>query len=205
MSQCSTCERIFKGGPDCYDCNIFPLMEPFINMSQTLERKRQIEEEKMVSTFRNHFSRPDKHTYYLNIALAVAARSTCIRSAYGAVIVVDDQIISTGYNGSRTGYENCCDRGTCFREGSETRKNYESCPAVHAEMNSLLRSHANVKGGSLYLAGFDIKTKQQKQGKYPCINCYRAMIQAGIENIYVIGDDGRFSGGYIKCWEFLEG
>ena len=58
--------------------------------------------------------RIDKDNYYLNIAKAVAARSTCLRRQYGAVIVADDEIIATGYNGAPRGEANCCDVGKCY-------------------------------------------------------------------------------------------
>lgn len=205
MTQCSTCNRPFKGGSDCFGCNIFPLTEPFIGTLDIEKCKKEIEGEKIVAKSSNNFSRPDKHSYYMGIALAVAARSTCIRSAYGAVIVLEDRIISSGFNGSRTGAENCCDRGTCLREGSETRTNYHLCPAIHAELNAILRRECNnVRGASLYLAGFDKKTGKEKHGKYPCVNCYRAIVQSGIANIFARNSMGVITGGPIKVWKTLE-
>ena len=97
--------------------------------------------------------RPDKDTYYLDIAIAVSKRSTCLRRHYGCVIVKDDVIVATGYNGSPRGCDNCCDIGKCNREDSERYKGYENCPAVHAEQNALLSvDRAHSQGATLYLA-----------------------------------------------------
>jgi dCMP deaminase len=102
--------------------------------------------------------RPSKDKYYIDIALAVSKRSTCLRRHYGAVIVKDDVIVATGYNGSPRGEENCCDCGVCKRENAERYSGYEDCPAVHAEQNALLAvDRAHSQGATLYLAceGYD--------------------------------------------------
>lgn len=100
--------------------------------------------------------RPSKEEYYFNIALAVAMRSTCLRRKYGAVIVKDDHIISTGYNGSARGEQNCTDVGLCLREEQNIPhgERYELCQAVHAEANAILNADpADMIGATLYLAG----------------------------------------------------
>ena len=86
------------------------------------------------------YERPDKHTYYLNIAKAVSKRSTCLRRQYGAIIVKNDEIIATGYNGSARGEPNCCDEGVCWREAHNIPhgEQYEKCVAVHAEQNAII-------------------------------------------------------------------
>lgn len=146
--------------------------------------------DKNVGSFSNVESsyRPSKHEYYLDIALAVARRSTCLRSAYGAVIVLDDRIVSTGYNGSRSGAKNCCDESRCMREGVETRTGYENCPAVHAEQNAIIRRRVgNIEGSTLYLSGFSRITGEKKldSKSYPCKNCYIMAVQAGIQHIVI--------------------
>ena len=75
------------------------------------------------------FNRPSKEEYYLNIAKSLSDRSTCLRRRYGAVIVNNDEIVSTGYNGSPRGYVNCCDMGVCKRNqlGYEKGSGYEYC------------------------------------------------------------------------------
>lgn len=102
--------------------------------------------------------RPSKEEYYFNIALAVAMRSTCLRRKYGAVIVKDDHIISTGYNGSARGEQNCTDVGLCLREEQNIPhgERYELCQAVHAEANAILNADpADMIGATLYLAGWE--------------------------------------------------
>ena len=101
--------------------------------------------------------RKSKDEYYLNIAEAVLTRSTCLRRKYGAVIVKDDEIISTGYNGSPRGWDNCCDLGYCVRvqENIPHGQRYEECRSVHAEMNAIISaSRRDMIGSTLYLRSF---------------------------------------------------
>lgn len=81
-----------------------------------------------------------KDEYYLSIAASVAKRSTCLRRQYGAVIIKNDEIISTGYNGAARGEPNCCDTGECWREANNIPhgEQYEKCVAVHAEQNAII-------------------------------------------------------------------
>ena len=128
------------------------------------------------------FIRPDKNEYYLGIAAAVSRRSTCIRRQYGAVIVNNDEIISTGYNGAPRGMPNCCDTGICNREGCKHNDgNYDNCCSVHAEMNAMLSASRNeMLGGTLYLAGFE---NGQAIAAEPCPICKRLIINAGIKEV----------------------
>ena len=101
-------------------------------------------------------NRPSKDEYYLSIAEAVLARSTCLRRKYGAVIVKEDEIISTGYNGSPRGAKNCCDVGYCERDtkGIPHGERCEMCSSVHAEANAIISaSRRDMLGSTLYLAG----------------------------------------------------
>ena len=84
-------------------------------------------------------NRLNKNQYYIDIARSVAMRSTCLRRKYGSIIVKDDAIVSTGYNGAPRGAENCCDRGTCKREDLKVPhgERYELCEAVHSEANAV--------------------------------------------------------------------
>ena len=141
--------------------------------------------------------RPSKDEYYLDIALAVSKRSTCLRRHYGCVIVKDDVIVATGYNGSPRGCDNCCDTGKCHREDSVRYEGYEKCPAVHAEQNALLavdRAHSN--GATLYLAceeryiPADFESLKLKYGDWvedynpmPCPLCKNMIINAGITRV----------------------
>lgn len=126
--------------------------------------------------------RPSKTEYYLNIAADVSRRSTCIRRQYGAVIVKNDEIIATGYNGSPRGEDNCCDIGMCWREANNIPhgQQYEKCVAVHAEQNAIISAaRRDMIGATLYLAGFE-NGKRIEHPK-PCEMCRRAIRNAGLE------------------------
>lgn len=134
-------------------------------------------------------SRPDKGAYYLNIAKAVSERSTCLRRQYGAIIVKNDEIISTGYNGAPRGEENCCDCGECYRAKHKIPhgERYEECVAVHAEANAIISaSRRDMIGATLYLYG-------SENGKIinaePCKMCERLIRNAGIDVVVTSGDE----------------
>ena len=129
--------------------------------------------------------RISKDEYYLGIAEAVLKRSTCIRRNYGAVLVKNDEIVSTGYNGSPRGEINCCDIGYCERESKGVAKGerYELCVAIHAEDNCITsagRHKAN--GATLYIVG-----REHGKNKYanpcPCMMCRRKIVNAGISRV----------------------
>lgn len=126
--------------------------------------------------------RVNKDDYYLEIAKAVALRSTCLRRRYGAVIVKDDCIISTGYNGSARGEANCCDVGTCWREahGIPHGEQYEKCVAVHAEDNAISQAGRETIGATLYLAGFEGGKPIEAK---PCLMCERKIKNAQIVRV----------------------
>lgn len=130
--------------------------------------------------------RPNKDEYYIGIAAAVSKRSTCLRRQYGAVIVNNDEIISTGYNGSPRGGVNCCDIGTCNRIGhAHNDGDYSKCCSVHAEMNAIISaSRAEMLGGTLYLYGEENSKVIKAE---PCPICERLIKNAGIERI--VGTD----------------
>lgn len=130
--------------------------------------------------------RSSKDSYYLKIAKAVASRSTCLRRQYGAVIVSNDVIISTGYNGSPRGDENCCDCGECWREAHNIPhgEQYEKCVAVHAEANAIINaSRREMLGATLYLygqSGDDILEAE------PCEICDKLIKNSGIKEIITL-------------------
>jgi len=138
--------------------------------------------------------RPDKDLYYLNIAREVSRRSTCLRRWFGAVIVKNDQIISTGYAGAARGAKNCSDIGVCPRQeaGIPRGERYELCRSVHAEMNAIIHaSRADMIGSTLYLAGLDANDGRVIAGGKPCRICARLIINAGIATVKVLEpDDG---------------
>lgn len=147
--------------------------------------------------------RPTKDEYYLEIAKAVGLRSPCLRKKFGAIIVRNDAIVSTGYNGPPRGGVNCYDIG-CLRE-KMNRPHYsaydDSCPAVHAEENCIVnaaRNGAKVLGGTLYIQGVSPEDGSLVESR-PCHRCRRALINAGIETVVT-----RNTGGEIIHYNVVE-
>ena len=129
---------------------------------------------------------------YLNCAEVFAYRSTCLKRKYGAVIVKDDVVISTGYNGAPRGFDNCCDLGVCPRIAQDMHQGegYGICRAVHAEANALLNcSRQQTIGADLYLCGINPENNTIHKAK-PCPLCARTIIQAGIDKVYLRVGDG---------------
>ena len=126
--------------------------------------------------------RISKDEYYLGMAKAAQPRSTCLRRQYGAVIVKNDEIISTGYNGAPRGETNCIDTGDCEREKLNIPKGerYELCVAVHAEQNAIISaSRDKMIGATIYIAGREVATGKDANPA-PCMICRRMLINAGI-------------------------
>ena len=135
--------------------------------------------------------RPDKDKYFLDIALSVASRSTCLRRKFGAVIVKDTTIVGTGYNGTARGVVNCQDVG-CIKDVMESPQGsaYDYCPSVHAEENAIINSDRSDRiGATLYVAGKD------KNGSLtmalPCQRCRRKIVNSQIKEVVIISDDGK--------------
>lgn len=129
--------------------------------------------------------RPDWNEYFLRIAEVVAQRSTCLRRRYGAVIVRDEVIISTGYNGAPCGEANCTDIGHCERArlGVPAGQRYELCRAVHAEMNAVINGDAaRMYGATIYIAGVNADGTPAASSK-PCMLCDRVIKNARIAHI----------------------
>jgi dCMP deaminase len=133
-------------------------------------------------------NRRDKINYYLDIAETVLERSTCLRLRYGAIIVKNDEIISTGYNGAPRGRANCSDLGRCVREklNIPSGMRYELCRSVHAEANAIISaSRKETLGSTLYLACRSAKTGDLVSGTSPCAMCRRLIINAGISQVVI--------------------
>ncbi len=133
-------------------------------------------------------NRVSKENYYLDIAQTVAERSTCLRKQYGAIIVKDDSIVSTGYNGAPRGRKNCCDMGFCLRENLNIPRGerYELCRSVHAEANAIISaSKEEMKDATLYIACLDPKDNSIVSGTCSCAMCKRMLLNAGIERIVI--------------------
>lgn len=132
--------------------------------------------------------RVDKHNYYLDMAQTVLERATCLRRKYGAVIVKNDEVIATGYNGAPRGRENCTDLDFCAREKLNIKQgqNYELCRSVHAEQNAIISAaRRDTKGATMYMVGIDAKTGEVLDHIDSCIMCKRVVINAGIESVIV--------------------
>jgi len=135
--------------------------------------------------------RPDWDTYFINIAKVVSQRSTCLRRQYGAVIVNDHVIVSTGYNGACRGEPNCTDTGICRREELNIPKGerYELCVAVHAEQNAIINGDpVKMKNSTIYVAGFNFDGSIAS-GE-PCLLCRRMIKNARISRIVFLEKDG---------------
>ena len=133
-------------------------------------------------------ARIDKENYYLDIAETVAERSTCLRRLYGSIIVQNDEIISTGYNGAPRGRKNCADLNYCTREAMNTPpgQRYELCRSVHAETNCIISApRREMLGATLYMACRDPKTGNLLPGSTSCSMCRRNIINAGIQRVVI--------------------
>ena len=133
-------------------------------------------------------ARTSKENYYLDIADAVLERSTCLRRKYGAIIVRNDEIISTGYNGAPRGRRNCTDLGRCTREELKipSGERYELCRSVHAEANAIISAaRRDMLDATLYLAGRDAKTGETLHDTTSCSMCRRTIINAGIARVVI--------------------
>jgi dCMP deaminase len=147
--------------------------------------------------------RESKDNYYLDIAKAVAMRGTCIRRKFGAVIVNNDEIVSTGYVGAPRGRCNCIDRGVCFREEKNIKPGtrYELCRSVHAEMNAVISAGRNkCIGGTMYLVGIE------NDGSFTdadcCSMCKRVIINAGIRYVVIAKPTGHSMKVPVETWVY---
>ena len=130
--------------------------------------------------------RIDKNNYYLDIAETTLERSTCIRRKWGAVIVKNDEIISTGYNGAPRGRKNCNELGYCMREKLNIPRGerYELCRSVHAEQNAIISApRKDMIDATLYIVGINVNDGSYVSKSMPCAMCKRVIINSGIKNI----------------------
>ena len=132
--------------------------------------------------------RVSKENYYLDIAQTVATRSTCLRKSFGAIIVKNDTIVSTGYNGAPRGRKNCSDLCSCIRDELNIPRGerYELCRSVHSEANAIIAaSREQMLGATLYMACLDSKTGELVSGTNSCAMCKRMIINAGIDKVVI--------------------
>ena len=148
-------------------------------------------------------TRTSKHNYYLDIADSVLERSTCLRRKYGAIIVRNDEIISTGYNGAPRGRQNCSDLGRCTRQTLKipSGERYELCRSVHAEANAIISaSRRDMIGSTIYLVGRDAETNELLPDANSCSMCKRLIINAGIEKIVIRRTPEEFAIVSVQQW-----
>lgn len=147
--------------------------------------------------------RPSKDEYYLGISHAVCLRSPCIRRQFGAIIVVNDVVVSSGYNGPARGVVNCSEVG-CLKDelGIPAYSGYEFCPGVHAEENAVVnaaRHGASVLGGTLYLSGRTYTDGSLAEAR-PCDRCKRILINSGIKKVVSRKRDGSIARVDVANW-----
>ena len=147
--------------------------------------------------------RRSKENYYLDIADAALNRSTCLRRKYGAIVVREDEILSTGYNGAPRGRQNCSDLGFCFREAMQVPRGerYELCRSVHAEANAIISAaRRDTVGSTLYLVGRDARTGELLSDATSCFMCRRMVINSGLEKVVIRKSDTEFEVVPVEDW-----
>ena len=147
--------------------------------------------------------RRDKHNYYLDIADSVLKRGTCLRRNYGAIIVKNDEILSTGYVGAPRKRMNCIDLGYCLRQklGVPRGQRYELCRSVHSEVNAIISApRRDMIGSTLYLVGREATGGDYIKDAMCCTMCKRMVINAGIETVIVRDDANNFRIIDVQAW-----
>lgn len=151
--------------------------------------------------------RRDKNNYYLDIAQTVAERGTCLRRNFGAIVVKDDSIISTGYNGAPRGRKNCSDLNRCVRDELKVPhgERYELCRAVHAEANAIISAgRKEMLGATLYLACINAQNGKLIPDTCCCSMCKRLVINSGISNVVVRDTEEAFRVIEVRDWVFKD-
>lgn len=156
--------------------------------------------------------RRDKINYYLDLAEMVSQRSTCLRRHFGAVLVQNDEVISTGYSGAPRGRKNCTDLNYCVRQklGVPRGERYELCRSVHAEANAIISSSRNkMLGSTMYLVGIECDTGEYVKEASSCSMCKRLIINAGVKHVIVRDTKEEYRIVNVQRWidedESLEG
>lgn len=148
-------------------------------------------------------ARISKENYYLDIAETVLERATCLRRTYGAIIVNNDEIIATGYNGAPRGRANCTDLGYCSREAMRVPRGerYELCRSVHAEANAIISaSRRDMVGATLYLVGRDAQTGELLSDATSCSMCRRLVINSGLSRVVIRRTPAEFEVVDVRDW-----
>ena len=146
--------------------------------------------------------RVSKTNYYLDIAQTVLERSTCLRYRFGAIIVKNDSIVSTGYNGAPRGRKNCTDIGKCIcGDGNGKGDSPEQCRAVHAEMNCIISAtREQMLDSTMYLCGVDAASGEIIKDANSCQTCRRMIINAGISKVVIRSSPTCFVTYNVRDW-----
>lgn len=150
-----------------------------------------------------NMERVSKHNYYLDIAQTVAERSTCLRRKFGSIIVKNDVIVSTGYNGSPRGRKNCDELGSCYRDklGIPRGERYEMCRSVHSEQNAIIAApREQMLGATLYMVCVSPEDGSVMPGTTSCMMCKRVVINAGISTVIVRDDKENYRIIDVQSW-----
>lgn len=148
-------------------------------------------------------NRRSKENYYLDIAEAALERSTCLRRQFGAIIVRDDEIVATGYNGAPRGRRNCSDLGRCTRRelNIPAGERYELCRSVHAEANAIISAQRrDMVGATIYLVGRDARSGELLHDATSCPMCRRMIINAGIDEVVIRRTEEEFNIVPVQKW-----
>ena len=156
--------------------------------------------------------RVSKENYYLDIAEIVSERSTCLRRRFGSIIVKNDNIVATGYNGAPRGRKNCSDLASCKREEMNIPRGerYELCRSVHAEANAIIAApRTEMLGATLYMCCTSPRDGSIMPDTSNCMMCKRMIINAGIEKVVIRRDQDTYDTIDVREWvehdEVLEG
>ncbi len=145
--------------------------------------------------------RVSKINYYLDIAESVLERGTCLRNNYGSIIVKNDEIISTGYNGAPRGRDNCLDLGYCLKNDMPSGKGYDRCRAVHSEQNAMISAaRKDMIGATLYMVGINKRNNQYVTDNEPCTFCKRMLINAGIKEVVMRDTKTEYRIAQVSDW-----
>ena len=149
----------------------FDELNPSVKIEDTYEEPQ--EDEYVVN------NRLSWDEYFIEILKIVSQRSSCLSRQVGAVIVKDNRILATGYNGSPSGVQSCYEKGYCIRKNSKSGENLNMCFATHAEENAILQCAKfgiSCDGATIYITCF------------PCERCMKSIIQSGIKEVVYIND-----------------
>ena len=154
------------------------------------------------------YKRPSKDDYYLGLAVKISERSTCLRRHFGALIVKDDALVSSGYNGAPRGARDCLEDNSCLRKEMNipSGERYELCKSVHAEQNAIInaaRSGTSLMGGDMYIYG-RIRDEEGGPGEvidaFPCFICKKMLINCGLKKVICSLKDGGFQVFEVENW-----